>query len=577
MIQLSDAPLVMTTSEPASPGIKEVPAAAQIRDRIRSEARMEAQSLDRRRPLARPALEALSQGVLSRLALAPDYLGFTMVAISNEFWHDQFAAVPYDRRVLLLPHCLRKVDACRGDYSAQGLSCAACGACAIAGLKGEAEALGYEIVVAEGTPVVVQQVLSGRADAVLGVACLDSLEKAFPRIVDLGIPHAAVPLLTNGCVETTAEVDLIRRLINLSSGAAAERTRTYVPLLRAAVNMFEQQELAVLVGPFLRTAGRSAGDGDRVTATDAIALDWLATGGKRLRPFVTLASYAALVHGTEALKADADTTNLLPEAVKRMALAIEVMHKASLAHDDIEDHDLFRYGRDTLHRRHGEATAINVGDFLIGLGYRLVAATRESLGSECVADILDHLSDAHLNLCRGQGAELFMRHTSSGDVTPIDMLASYALKTAPAFEVAMYAGVRMADAANVSLDTMKSFCRSVGVAYQILNDVQDWQGDASNKLIAGQDALSERPTILQAFALEAGDEASNREILELVRVRPPKESTLQRLREIYEERGAFAKAQQLVDKYRDRAQRLAEQVEAPVFRELMTLISQVIL
>ena len=56
-----------------------------------------------------------------------------------------------------------------------------------------------------------------------------------------------------------------------------------------------------------------------------------------------------------------------------MALAIEALHKASLVHDDIEDDDEFRYGRPTLHRVHGVAQAVNVGDFLIGLGYRLIA------------------------------------------------------------------------------------------------------------------------------------------------------------------------------------------------------------
>ena len=53
----------------------------------------------------------------------------------------------------------------------------------------------------------------------------------------------------------------------------------------------------------------------------------------------------------------------IPDAVKRMALAIEIFHKASLVHDDIEDDDAVRYGRPTLHQKYGLATAINVGDY----------------------------------------------------------------------------------------------------------------------------------------------------------------------------------------------------------------------
>ena len=77
----------------------------------------------------------------------------------------------------------------------------------------------------------------------------------------------------------------------------------------------------------------------------------------------------------------------LPDDVKAVALAIEAFHKASLVHDDVEDDDSFRYGRPTIHREYGTPMAINVGDFLIGLGYRLVSGRRDSLG----ADIHGHL------------------------------------------------------------------------------------------------------------------------------------------------------------------------------------------
>src|SRR6185503_2935803 len=81
----------------------------------------------------------------------------------------------------------------------------------------------------------------------------------------------------------------------------------------------------------------------------------------------------------------------LPDLVKRAALAIECFHKASLVHDDIEDDDTFRYGRETLHRQYGVGTAINIGDYLIGLGYRLVGRDRKELGGDCAADILNRL------------------------------------------------------------------------------------------------------------------------------------------------------------------------------------------
>ena len=131
----------------------------------------------------------------------------------------------------------------------------------------------------------------------------------------------------------------------------------------------------------------------------------------------------------------------MSDSIRRTALAMEVFHKASLVHDDIEDDDSFRYGAQTLHRQHGVSTAINVGDYLIGLGYRLVSRDRKELGDSCAADILDRLADAHQKLAEGQGAELLWREQREKSLTALDALKIYALKTAPAFEAALYSGL----------------------------------------------------------------------------------------------------------------------------------------
>ncbi len=113
-------------------------------------------------------------------------------------------------------------------------------------------------------------------------------------------------------------------------------------------------------------------------------------------------------------------------------------------HDDVEDDDPFRYGQPALHRKYGVAAAVNVGDYLIGLGYRLAAAQRGALGAEATADILAQFADAHTRLCEGQGAELSWRDAPEQDLTPLEALKISALKTAPAFEAALMAGVRLA-------------------------------------------------------------------------------------------------------------------------------------
>jgi geranylgeranyl pyrophosphate synthase len=256
----------------------------------------------------------------------------------------------------------------------------------------------------------------------------------------------------------------------------------------------------------------------------------------------------------------------LPDAVKRVALAIETFHKASLVHDDIEDDDQFRYGQETLHRRHGVPTAINVGDYLIGLGYRLVGRERKELGGDCAADILNRMAEAHLKLSEGQGAELLWRDAADKSLTALDALKIYALKTAPAFEAALYAGLRLAGPAETYEKMVAEFSKNLGVAFQILNDLKDWQGD-DNKLVAGQDVLAARPTLLLALALEGSAPAQREELLALLHQGGA--GVVERVRRLYEQAQVFDKADKLVEKFRARAEAVADDVEPVELRELL--------
>ena len=133
----------------------------------------------------------------------------------------------------------------------------------------------------------------------------------------------------------------------------------------------------------------------------------------------------------------------LPEDVRKVAVAVECFHKASLIHDDIEDDDAQRYGEKTLHEEHGVAVALNVGDLLIGEGYRLLATC--AARAEQKAAMLRIAAEGQRELCRGQGAELcWARHPAP--LSSLEVLDIFRKKTAPAFGVALqigavYAGV----------------------------------------------------------------------------------------------------------------------------------------
>jgi geranylgeranyl diphosphate synthase, type II len=566
--------MISTPLETPADDIKHVPEDAVLRRAIRAAASPIAADLDHAKPPSREALEHAAKKLLEELDLPVRFLGFAMVAVSNAYWQPFFEAVPFARRLFLLPHCLSDRKACAGSYDSIGLHCAGCGKCDIHGLKNEAERRGYTVVVAEGTSSVLLKVLEEGVEAIFGVACLDSLEKSFRQIVELGIPHVAIPLLKNGCVDTEAEVELIQTMLAAESSSSTMPPRNYSPLLRETASMFHLPQFSELLAPYAEAENEEITSSSSV---EEIALDWLKNGGKRLRPFVTIASYLAARHGLEALSRSGDFHETAPLAVRRLALAIESLHKASLVHDDIEDDDDFRYGRPVLHRIHGLGQAINVGDYLIGLGYQLIAGETASLGAECTGDIFRVVSHAHLELCRGQGAELQLSRQSEMPDDPLEVLNIYAQKTAPAFEAAVYAGLRAAGIA-VPSGVLKRFSRYLGNGYQIRNDLNDWQADESNKRKIGLDVLANRPTILHVFAMNARNDSASpiAEFLESLERFSPEER-LEQVRQWYHRSGAFEKAERLCQKMRDRALEAADEFPTDDLRELMRFLVRIVL
>ena len=563
--------------------LKLVPETRKLREQIRARCREVTAKLDKTVPLTKDDMEQVARKLLEEMELGESFVGWTMVVLSSAFWEEQIAHVPPERRLFLLPHCLKHAEGCPADYDEFGLDCKTCGACSIADFRSVAEEMGYRVLVAEGSPIVLKIIVSGYVDAIVGVACLNVLERAIDKILLAGIPCMAVPLLSSDCRNTSVDEEWVTEMINNRSDEEGETTRSYLHLMRAAEGMFAEAELERLA-PRLRQGPRlTPTDGlsaiDPIAATETIAYDFLAKGGKYSRPFITLAVYDALTGG-QATQAAGTEYLAKPEldAVKRAAMSIETFHKASLVHDDIEDDDSFRYGEATMHRQFGVPTAINVGDYLIGLGYRLVSRETGHLGAETAAEIVDCLAQAHLKLAEGQGAELAWRDTKNLALEPLDALRIYALKTAPAFEAAFFTGARLAGSLDPYREPLKLFSRNLGVAFQILNDLKDWEGDDNNKVEAGGDTLQGRPTLLWALALDAHGEAQKAELHQLAtNTGIPATERLARVRQLYERADVFEKAHRLVDKHQDRAEAIADEIQPDELRRLFYYLIDTVL
>ena len=567
-------PEVTKPKKPNTSAFKAVPETRELRDKVRASVEAYGKTIDKSKPLTKELTRETAEAILRNLGLGEQYLGFTMVMLTNEFWRSQVAAIPFNRRLMLLPHCLKNAEGCPADYDEFGLDCKKCGACEVGDFRTKAEQLGYKVLVSEGTPIVLKIIVSGHIDAIVGVACLNVLEKAFDKVLLAGIPCIATPLLSSNCKNTSVDNDWVFESIDLHTPPPETKTKTYMHLMRAANQLFDEPEITRLV-PQARI---SSPETDPLRKHERIAYDFLSRGGKRSRPFITLAAFDAL-KGAMATRSDSGWE--LADPVKRAAIAIETFHKASLVHDDVEDDDAYRYGQETLHRVHGIGTAINIGDYLIGLGYRLVSRDRKELGAEVAADILDKFADAHLKLSEGQGAELLWRDAPDKALSTLDALKIYALKTSPAFEAALYTGVRLAGPVEQYEKMVADFSRNIGVAFQILNDIKDWSGDEDNKLVTGQDVLAARPTLLLALALEGSSPAQREELLYLIQKSRTSgmdaESLVTRVRSIYFAARVFDKADKLVDKFRAKAEALADEVEPTELRELLYYLIDTVL
>lgn len=391
---------------------------------------------------------------------------YLSVLLNNCLWRNTIRRIPFERRMLLLPQCLSNPELCQAQKDAIGLLCAQCGGCVIGTIQALAESLGYITLVAEGTTMVSKLLSSGKIDSVIGVGCIHSLQKIFPVINEHAIPSQGIPLLDDGCRHTTLDLE-----------QAMETIKEYVPDdIAQIVNL---DRVAEYVRTWFQPDFLIKTLGEPFTETERIAQEWLSSGGKRWRPILTSAIFAAA--GGSA------------EKIMNSALAVECFHKASLIHDDIEDGDDCRYGQPTMHIVYGIPTAINVGDYLIGEGYRLLA-TSGFTGDTC-AKMIRAAAEGHRELCLGQGEELaFCREPQP--VTEKEVLQIYRQKTSAAFKVAVLVGATAAGLDAPTCETLAKFSGSMGTAYQIRDDMEDFRSEPGR----AADMLALRPTLFLALA-----------------------------------------------------------------------------
>lgn len=490
-------------------------------------------------PLSMEELKTHADEVIRIHELEPAYRDYVGVLISNEAWREQLATVPFERRLLMLPKCLRVEDKCPAPFDEFGLLCKRCGLCTIQELQDEAERLGYAVLVAEGSALVMAIIQTGKIDAIVGVSCLNVLERAFPYMEAAAIPGVAIPLLQDDCKNTTVDLEWIWDIIHFTSDDKTRRMDLDA-LRREVDSWFTDEALDEITGPV-------GGE------TERIAREWLQRAGKRWRPFLTACVVKAL---------QADTEAPLPAGLRKLAVAVECFHKASLIHDDIEDNDSRRYDQQALHEQYGTAIALNVGDLLLGEGYRLIAECDASPAAK--AAMLRIAANGHRTLCLGQGAELaWVRNPAP--LASTQVLEIFRQKTAPAFDVALQLGAAYAGELDDDLaEVLRSYSEALGIAYQIRDDLDDLTGEE-----APDDLTALRPSLPLSVAYERAKGEEKQFLARVWRHDPELTDYAEPLRNLVNSSGAEERCRTLLESYKEEAVRSLVDLENASLKGLL--------
>jgi geranylgeranyl pyrophosphate synthase len=192
--------------------------------------------------------------------------------------------------------------------------------------------------------------------------------------------------------------------------------------------------------------------------------------GKRLRPITFLLSYlSVLVQRTTQFHMNGRES--------RLAAAIEILHEASLVHDDLVDRSTVRRGKPSMHVLHGDGLALLIGDYMVFRGLKLIldaAASRE--------DVLlaQELANTGLAIAQGEADQLdryLKRFEPEARMSMDSYVGVIANKTAAFFAGCAEVGAAMGGADRSLRTVYRSFGMSMGLAFQMLDDVMDIFGD----------------------------------------------------------------------------------------------------
>ena len=221
-----------------------------------------------------------------------------------------------------------------------------------------------------------------------------------------------------------------------------------------------------------------------ITLATEISEYMVASGGKRIRPTLCILTGKALSYEEE---------NLI-----NLSAAIELLHTATLIHDDVVDESLFRRGKQSIQSKWSDAHGVLVGDFVYSKAFQLMASLDKR-------ELIEELANSTNRISEGEVLQLSLKNSQDfSDKNYFDVIGR---KTAELFKASVVTAAIAASADEVTINSLKNFSYKLGIAFQIKDDLLDYVGDEGKigkKL--GKDFQERKITLPIVRAIQLSDE-----------------------------------------------------------------------
>lgn len=285
----------------------------------------------------------------------------------------------------------------------------------------------------------------------------------------------------------------------------------------------------------------------------------LSSRGKGIRPILTL--LIASMHSP--IVAREDYTDDKPHCTKRTYLAamlVEMIHTASLIHDDVLDSADERRGKPSVNAKWQSNMAIILGDYILARTMALGMASAQY-------DLISHIGSAMATLCEGE--VLQSQHADKYDTTRDDYFDIIYRKTASLLGVSAALGALSVGANRGEVERMQKFGEAIGIAFQIQDDILDYKRDNNTGKPTNNDLREHKITLPMIEVMERASEQQRKEMIELLRRADSDNEALDKLHNIVVESGGLGYAAEVLKSYLTRAMHLIHKYEETPFRKAL--------